>query len=159
MRQREKAAAIQARRDSSLTRALAARDRWGPFASGYTQITDLAGRTYLFDEDKDKLDRYARDTEKRAQAMLDAAKTLNEGVDWPDELVEEALLYMMDLDADERRFRNKAGWDVVHGPRGHWAVAMLGVDRELALRVARSIVGHYADRQLKHIAERAVNAF
>lgn len=152
---REKDRAIQARRDSSLARAMAAKDRWGPFASGFTQITELSGETYLLDSDKDRLDRYARDTEKRAEAMLAAAKTLEGGVDWPDELVEEALLYMTELDSDERRLRNRAGWDVVHGPRGHWAVAMLDVDRELALRVARTIVGHYADRQLKHIAEKA----
>lgn len=70
----------------------------------------------------------------------------------------EALL-MTDLDRDERRFRNKAGrWDIVHGPKGQWAVAMLPVDRDLALRVARTIVGHYANRQLKHIAERAIKS-
>ncbi|KQN75090.1 hypothetical protein [Devosia sp. Leaf64] len=154
VRQRENKRAVRERRDSALARAVATKERWGQFTSGYKTITDLTGQSYLLDSQKDALDRYVRVTEKRAEAMLGAAKTVKGGVDWPDDLVEEALIYMTDLDSDERSVRNKSGWDIVHGPRGHWAVAMLPVDRDLALRVARTIVGHYADRQLKHIADR-----
>lgn len=158
IKKREKDAAIRQRRDTALARALVSKSVWGRFVSGYTQITDLAGHTYLLDEDKDKLDRYVRDTQTRAAKMMAEAKRLDGGVDWPDDLVVEALHYMTDLDADERAIKNSAGWDIVHGPRGHWSVAMLDVDRELAIKVGRLIVGHYADRQLAHLAAKAKGA-
>lgn len=153
-RKAAKRQAIADRRDSALGRAQQQRDRWGRFCSGYHRIFELEVKM-LTDAECDLLDEYAKSTIARAAAMRRRAEVAEGGVDWSDDLVVEALQLMSNLDDDVGEFANRAGWDIVHSAPGHWCVAMLEEDRALAIRLGRTIVGHYDTRQLAAIVERS----
>lgn len=153
-RKAAKREAIAERRAGALSRALFQRRRWGHFTSGYHQICDLEF-AYLTDQQCDNLDDYAKSTIQRAAAMRRRAEKAKGGVDWPDDLVVEAVVLMCRRDEDNAEFANQVGWDIVHSAPGHWCNAMWDEDRDLAIRLARTFIGHYDTRQLAAIAQRS----
>jgi len=68
-------------------------------------------------------------------------------VDWPDEVIEAAVIALTARDHDHACEDNRIGWSKSTSSPGHWCRMMLAEDRRIAIKVARGIVGRHR-RQL-----------
>lgn len=97
-----------------------------------------------------ELEGLVRETHLKIQIIRNAAAAATGGVDWPEHHVVHAVRVLTLLDVDRGREKNKVGWNPRESGRGHWICAALrdDADREIALRLARTMVGSYR-RQLE----------
>ena len=88
-------------------------------------------------------------TEAKSRTMLRRARTEeNPGVDWPEIEVIDAIRRLTGLDSDRATIDNGEGWNKPDSPTGHWCAAILDIDQQAAVKVARWLVGKYATSQL-----------
>lgn len=92
-----------------------------------------------------ELEGLVRETNLKIQIIRNAAMKAEGGVDWPEHHVEHAVRVLTLLDVDRGREKNSVGWNPRESGRGHWICAAMrdDNDREIALRLARTMVGSY----------------
>jgi hypothetical protein len=131
---------------------------WGEFIrpSVREQLEKRLAKPMLYTADSFEIQRSIRLVEAEAKAKaVEWREKAEARVDWPDDVVEQAVVHLTALDDDHASLRNRKGWGAGHTRRGHWCRAMLSQDRTLAIHVARGIVGEYARSQLAAILKRA----
>lgn len=102
----------------------------------------------------ERMKRFERIVDRKNHAIHEFfVARLNKDVPWDDETVIRAAKHLTALDLDKTKFRNGKGWDVKDTSWGHWATAQFrGPEHKMAVSVAKFLVGHYANRQLRGIA-------
>lgn len=152
---RAEAAKADEIRDGAVAEAREIERVWGEFAVRKQRLRELL--EHHDDPDTDDLSlnmvrellELCASTRQKHVGMLATAKNQERpGVDWPDADVEAALRLLTGRDGDRASIENDLGWSKADSPSGHWAYAMLDIDRELAIKVGRWIVGKYARTQL-----------
>lgn len=122
--------------------------KWGEFTVRKAALGDLIRKERIDWGDIREIDRICLQTERKAAKKAAGVAEVDGGVDWPSEIVVEALLFLTDQDDDRASVANDLGWSSSHSSTGHWCVATLQSDRDRAIAVGRTLVGKYS-RQLK----------
>lgn len=131
--------------DNARARGQACMDKWGVFITeaDFLELQHFLGQRFLSANERLRVDEIIDWVEKRARTFRTKSKGVSGGVDWPDDRVAYYIRTLTGLDGDHAKVLNGVGWDAFDSPAGHWCAAMLKIDREAAIRVGRTMVGHY----------------
>ena len=123
------------------------RSEWGDFVAQKGRVDELADKDSLTFGEQIEARGLIRATKKKADdRTARAAEAKRQGVDWPDERIERYIVELTQRDQDRAQLRNRSGWGAAHSSTGHFCFAMLKRDRALALKVGRTIVGHFTQQ-------------
>lgn len=141
---------MQAETDAAKAKGQATIDKWGMFTvRKATLMKLLAKEDILTTDERKKIERIVRDTDRKAAKFIqDAIDMKRPMVDWSEGRVVDAIHTLTGRDLDRATLANNIGWSAADSSWGHWCAAMLKTDRELAIKVARTIVGPY-EKQLE----------
>lgn len=141
------------RQSEAIERAKACLDRFGEFAAKKALLRDAVERPDETLADAAAigkvLDAVAATDVKHQHQLWTAthAHATIEDVDWPDDVVEAAVIALTARDHDHAREDNGVGWSKSTSSPGHWCRMMLDENRRVAIKAARGIVGRHR-RQL-----------
>ncbi len=145
-------------RDAAEAQALL--DRYGMFCADKPLLTRIVAREQIWPKYAPDIIRNARrKTERKAADLLTRAEAATGGVAWSEDLVVRAVEYLTGRDDDRATKRNNVGWSMGDTSTGHWCAMTItngGEQRELAIRIARQILGKYTSQL---IAGRVINVF
>lgn len=141
------------RQAEAIEKARICLDRFGEFAAKKALLRDAVTNPDETLSDAAAIGRVldavaATDEKHRHQLWVatHAHATLQD-VDWPDDVVEAAVIALTARDHDHAREDNGVGWSKATSSPGHWCSMMLREDRRIAIKVARGLVGNHR-RQL-----------
>jgi hypothetical protein len=129
--------AFETRRDD----AAALLETWGEFVPNKEKMRELVDQPVSMNQFW-TLPKYMRALDKKLLAMQNYVGK-GEPVDWPEHHVEHAVRVLTSLDQDRASEENTLGWSKATSSVGHWCNALLKIDRDRAIAVARFIVGKH----------------
>ena len=141
------------RQAEAIEKAKACLTRFGEFAAKKQLLRDAVDNPAETLADAAAIGRVldaVAETDVKHQHQMFVAKHAHatlQDVDWPDDVIEAAVLALTARDHDHAREDNGIGWSRSTSSPGHWCAMMLAEDRRIAIKVARGIVGNHR-RQL-----------
>lgn len=127
---------------------------WGPAFQSAEKVREILAVEILLHGELKKLNNLLRANARKQKNAMDrvACAETRGHLECSDDVIVEAIIALTGLDTDERQLPNNEGWSSSTGPTGHWCHAMLGIDRDLAIKEGRRLIaagGHEA--QLKRL--------
>lgn len=142
--------ATQATRvEAARATALANLTRWGEAVVKGRRLVELLDIDRLRLAELVEIESLNKLTTKKVEEREAKARSLTAGVgvDWSADTVVAGIKALTQADQDRAQHRNDIGWSKADSSNGHFCYGMLEEDRELAVKMGRSIIGPYA-RQL-----------
>tara|TARA_R110002124_G_scaffold16882_7_gene71428 strand:+ start:722 stop:1276 length:555 start_codon:yes stop_codon:yes gene_type:complete len=140
--------------DISLARAMARmlRATWGEFTHRKDELARLAALPPVMQrEDHDELVGIIEQHRSKAAAMVEKISKAPAPVcDLSEAEVIVGLKHLTRLDQDCASRANERGWSKSTSSQGHWATAMLDIDRSLAIKAGRMLLPKHK-KQLRNI--------